>query len=185
MDNDKRHPQLQSNGFTWKTWNREFIFRADAAHLWHEKISPNNVDEAGNSLLKPFTERPVAPDPTKYDKRDMPGQDPGTLGIDTTPEGIQAGSIIDLEGRPNNAYEMTVSSSAAYASDLMAFNACLAMYQYEDQAHQELKDWVLNTTEAYLVETTASLVKLLRYNALRQDRPTGNPVVVNHEAINA
>jgi hypothetical protein len=110
------------------------------------------VDEAGNSLLKPFIKRSVAPDPTKYDKRVMPGQDPGTIVVNTTSAGVEAGTIIDPAGSPKNAYEMTVNSRASYVADLMAFNTRLVVYQYKTQCYKELKHWVLNTVSTYILE---------------------------------
>ncbi|KAK3291322.1 uncharacterized protein B0H64DRAFT_45960 [Chaetomium fimeti] len=153
----------------WAAWNREFILRADAAHLWHEKINPDNLDDAGNSLLKPFEDMPVAPDPTKYDKRIMPGQDSATIVVSTTPEGIEAGTIVDPAACPNNAHEMTVNSRAAYAADLVLFNTRLAIYRHEDQAHKELKHWILSTVSDRLAEITCKPGESVDvwYNALR------------------
>ena len=50
---------------------------------------------------------PVTPDPTKYDKRVMPGQDLTELGINTTPEGIEAKTIIDPTGVTNLSWTLS------------------------------------------------------------------------------
>jgi hypothetical protein len=82
----------------------------------------------------------------------MPGQDPGTIVVNTTLAGVEAGTIIDPAGSPKNAYEMTVNSRASYVADLMAFNTRFVVYQYENQCHKELKHWVLNTVFTYILQ---------------------------------
>ena len=131
MATDKK---IKLNGVDdWKAFDNGFIARADAAHLWNEKINPDNVDANGISQLKPFMTEPEEPDPTTYDKRIMPGQATPANSTRSSSTVATSAEQLDPQGRPKNANEMTLESRTAYNSDYAKYVNRLARYREEDR----------------------------------------------------
>jgi len=168
MATDKK---IKLNGADdWKAFDNGFIARADAAHLWNEKINPDNVDANGISQLKPFMTEPEEPDPTTYDKRIMPGQATPANSTRSSSTVATSAEQLDPQGRPKNANEMTLESRTAYNSDYAKYVNRLARYREEDKNVKELKTWILDSVSDHLVDTACTPGKGLDiwYKELRE-----------------
>ncbi|KAK4246303.1 hypothetical protein C7999DRAFT_15565 [Corynascus novoguineensis] len=141
--------------------SREFKNRAISMYIWH-KIDPDADDRP------PFLTQPTEPNPRRYEKRLIPGQQPPAINTSSTLGALDEQP--DPHGYPEDASEMTARGRASYRLDWSVYRDRMNDFREEARAINEIRMWVDETVNKHLLYSTCQPGKGLDvwYEQLRE-----------------